>query len=43
MLPSRLVTQGFNLGGPQRGQPPIRIVLSSKLLIEIVATTYFAV
>ncbi|CAG7716211.1 unnamed protein product [Allacma fusca] len=40
---SKLVTQGFTLGGPQRGQPPIRIVLSSKLLIETVATIYYAV
>jgi hypothetical protein len=40
---SKLVTQGFNLGGPQRGQPPIRIVLSSKLLIETIATIYYAV
>lgn len=40
---SKLTTQGFNLTSSQRAQPPVRIILSSKLLIEMVHTIYFSV
>ncbi|ODN04340.1 hypothetical protein Ocin01_02357 [Orchesella cincta] len=41
---SKLVTQGFHQAGSQsRIQPPIRVVLSSKLLIEMVHTVFFSV
>jgi hypothetical protein len=41
---SRLTTQGFNLTASQRStHPPVRIILSSKLLIEMIHTIYFSV
>jgi len=40
---SKLITQGFSISGTQRGQSPTRIILSSKLLIEMVQTIYFSI
>ncbi len=42
MISCRLVTQGFTAAYSQKLQPPIRIVLSSKLVVEMIQTTYFS-
>ncbi|XP_021963811.1 protein FAM126B isoform X1 [Folsomia candida] len=39
---TKLITQGFTPMNSQKLQPPVRIVLSSKLLIEMVQTAYFS-
>jgi len=40
---SKLTSQGFNLTSSQKVQPPARIILSSRLLIEMVHTIYYSV